>query len=124
MIVVDTSALIRFFTNDDPTKALVVKELLDSPENIFVPDVVFPELEYVLGDAYGAKRQDIEETFQFLISRPNSSVNSQVKMALEIFKQSKLDFADCLIVAQSTGKKLASFDKEMLKFTGVNSYWN
>lgn len=124
MVVVDTSALIRFFTNDDPTKARAVKALFDSSENIFVPDVVFPELEYVLGDAYGAKRQDIEETFQFLISRPNSNVNSQVKMALEIFKQSKLDFADCLIVSQATGKKLASFDKEMLKFTGVNSYWN
>ncbi|MDO8650502.1 MAG: PIN domain-containing protein [Candidatus Berkelbacteria bacterium] len=124
MIVIDTSALIRFFTNDDPTKAQAVKVLLNSPEIIFVPDVVFPELEYVLGDAYEANRQEIEETLCFLINRPNVKTNSTIKIALEIFKQTRLDLADCLIVAQAMGKKLASFDKEMLKSTGISPYWN
>ncbi len=124
MIVIDTSALIRFFTNDDLAKAQKVKQLLDSPEKIFIPDVVFPELEYVLEDAYGVKRHELEETFQFLTSRPNLKVNSQVIIALEIFKQTKLDFADCLIVAQASGKILASFDKEMVKTIGSTPYWS
>ncbi|MDP2670871.1 MAG: type II toxin-antitoxin system VapC family toxin [bacterium] len=124
MIVIDTSALIRFFTNDDPTKAQKVRQLLNSSEKIILQDVVFPELEYVLGDAYGVTRPELEKTFWFLISRPNVKINSSVKVALDIFKQTKLDFADCLIVAQATGKKLASFDKKMLKTVGVSPYWH
>ncbi|MCR4307416.1 MAG: hypothetical protein NUV80_02565 [Candidatus Berkelbacteria bacterium] len=78
----------------------------------------------ITGDAYGVNRQEIEETFRFLINHHNTKTNSTVDIALEVFRETRLDLADCLIVAQATGKKLASFDKEMLKSTRVSPYWN
>ena len=48
MIVLDTSSLIRFFTNDIPSKATLVKRVIENDEKKIVPDVCFPELEYVL----------------------------------------------------------------------------
>jgi len=48
MIVLDTSALIRFFTNDIPHQAEKVKKIIETGKRIKIPDVVFPEIEYVL----------------------------------------------------------------------------
>ena len=70
MTVFDTSSLIRFFTNDIPEKAIVVKKVIDSDEKVLIPDVVFPALEYVLlGEVYKSSRQKVLQAFHFLISR-------------------------------------------------------
>lgn len=123
MICLDTNSLIRFFTNDDPKKALKVKNLLEKEKKIFIPEVVFPELEYVLSGSYKASRKKIIEVFQFLISRPNIKLDPNIKKAVEIFKLTKLDIADCLIAANSLKGKLASFDKKLLSVKGVKKYW-
>lgn len=125
MICLDTNALVRFFTNDDPKKALKVKKLLEKEKEILVPEVVFPELEYVLAGNYQASRKKIVEVFQFLVSQPNIKLNSRIKEAIGLFKQTKLDIADCLIAAYSLKEKnkLASFDKKLLSIKGVRGYW-
>lgn len=63
MIVIDTSAIIRFSTEDDDKKALKVKNLFESDEKIIIPEVVFPELEYVLKRAYKLKKNYILTIF-------------------------------------------------------------
>lgn len=123
MIVLDTSSLLRFFTGDDPVKAEKVKQVLEKEKHIVVPEVVFQELAYVLRGNYKADRKKITEAFQFLLSRPNIKLGLVIKKALEIFEDSSLDIADCLIAAHSLKGKLASFDKELLKTPGVKSYW-
>ncbi|MBI2103428.1 PIN domain-containing protein [Candidatus Woesebacteria bacterium] len=116
MVVLDTSSLIRFFTNDIPEKALRIKEILDKENKIYIPQVVFPELEYVLlGKTYRSDRKKVLLAFQFLISRKNITVEREVSVAVSIYEKSKLDIADCIVVAYHQKGKLISFDEELVK---------
>ena len=122
-VVLDTSALIRFFTNDIPPKALTVKKLVESSEEVIIPDVVLPELEYVLlGKTYNSTRSDVSKAFYFLLSKKNVKVSPVVKKAIVLYTSSKLDIADCIIAISATNKKLLSFDKGLLSTKGVNKY--
>lgn len=120
--VLDTSSLIRFFTRDIEEKAAKVKVLLKSGK-VTIPDVVFPELEYVLTSEYNCTRDTLIRFYQFLTSQDNIHVSSGVKRAVILFTSTDLDMADCIIAAQSLGGTLASFDKELLRVTGVQPYW-
>ncbi|KKQ35526.1 MAG: hypothetical protein US51_C0003G0011 [Microgenomates group bacterium GW2011_GWA2_37_6] len=122
-ITIDTSALIRFFTRDIEEKAQKVKKLLDSDTNIFIPNVVFPELEYVLIKTYGVKREDLDTYFKFLTSKNNLKTTKDIKVAVEIYQKTKLDMADCIIAAESLKGLLASFDKVLLKVENVKPFW-
>lgn len=123
MIYLDTSALVRFFTGDDRGKANEVKKLLRSADKIFVPDVVFPEIEYVLTRLYEADRNEVEEVFRFLISRDNIIVCGEIEKAVYLYVSEDLDMADCIIAAHAFSGKLASFDKKLLGIEGLKSYW-
>ena len=123
MIFLDTNSLIRFFTNDDSRKALKVKKLLEEEIEIFIPEVVFPELEYVLSGAYKTNRKKILKAFKFLISQKNIKLGKVIKKAVEFFESTKLDMADCLIAAHSLKGKLASFDKRLLSINKVKKYF-
>lgn len=123
MIIIDTSALARYFTGDDKKKAKKVAELLDSREDILVPDVVFVELEYVLRKLYHATKAQIDTAYRFLIARPNVRLSDDVRRAIVLFHQKTLSFADCIIVTEAKDGKLASFDRKLLNVGGVERYW-
>lgn len=117
MIVLDTSALLRFFTNDLPTKAQEVKSILEGKEKILVPNVVFPELEYVLlGQTYQANRQKIIEAFNYLRAKKNVKLTPTMQKAIDLYQKSKLDISDCAIAASALTQKahLKSYDQELL----------
>ena len=122
-IVLDTSALVRFFTRDIEEKAQKVKKLLESDTDIFIPNVVFPELEYVLIKVYGLRRKDMDTYFKFLISKNNLKTSKDIKIAFEIYQKTKLDMADCIIAAESLKGLLASFDKDLLRASRAKPYW-
>lgn len=122
-ITIDTNALIRFFTRDIEEKAQKVKKLLDSDVDVFIPNVVFPELEYVLIKVYGLKREDMGTYFKFLTSKDNLKTTKDIKVAVEIYEKTNLDMADCIIAAESLKGSLASFDKDLLKVEGINPFW-
>lgn len=123
MVCLDTSLLIRFFTNDDSVKAQKVKKLLEKESDIRIPEVVFPELEYVLKGIYNTSRKEILSIFRFLISRSNCKLNKAVSLAVKLFEIANLDMADCLIISHSLKGELASFDRQMLAVKGVKKYW-
>ncbi|OIO13072.1 hypothetical protein COV53_05210 [Candidatus Gottesmanbacteria bacterium CG11_big_fil_rev_8_21_14_0_20_37_11] len=123
MICLDTNTLIRFFTNDIPEKSQKVKKLLAFEGKIFIPDVVFPEIEYILIKKYNQSRKEIIQIFKFLSSNKNIILTRQIKSAIEIYNKTKLDMADCCICACSLDGKLASFDEGLLKAPGIKSYW-
>lgn len=123
MVTLDTSALIRFFTNDIPSKALLVKEVLESGMKIIIPDVVFPELEYVLlSKSYNATRKKILKAFEFLANQRKISISENAVKAVNLYKITNLDMADCIIVATSLDNKLLSFDRKLLTTKGVSEY--
>src|SRR3989338_8892433 len=93
----DTNTLIRFFSKDDTHKALQVKKLLESKNDLVISDVVFPELEYVLEAVpYSLSKHEVCALFRFLISRSNITVSSSGKTAVQLFEKSNLDMADCI----------------------------
>ncbi|PIR42741.1 hypothetical protein CO058_01405 [candidate division WWE3 bacterium CG_4_9_14_0_2_um_filter_35_11] len=116
MITIDTSALIRFFTNDIPNDAKIVKNIIDSEEEIIIPDVVFPEIEYVLlGQTYNSTRLMVLKAFQFLSLKKNIKLSAEVLLGIELYANSNLDIADCVIAGTALNIKLISFDKKLLK---------
>ena len=122
-IVVDTSALVRFFTDDIPQKANLVEKLFEDEKDIFIPDVVFPEVEYILIQKYNYPREKLLHIYTFLSSRDNIHVTKEMKNAITIFESSKLDMADCIIAAYSMKGSLASFDSKLLEISGINPFW-
>lgn len=122
MIIIDTSALVRFFTNDDKIKANKVKNLLEK-EEILLPDIVFIELNYVLTKLYKIEKTELVKIYQFLLSQNNIKTSEEIKEALELFKTVSLSVADCLIAVFAKDETLASFDQKLIKMTKVKSYW-
>jgi len=127
VIYLDTSALIRFFTKDDPRKAREVKNIIENEKNLHISDVVFPEIEYVLlSETYNGSRKKVLTSFKFLTSQKNISVTRHAKKAVEIYEKTSLDMADCLIAAESivNSGELASFDKKLLKVAEVVKFFS
>lgn len=122
-IILDTNILVRFFTNDIPDKAKDVKKLFETGENLLIPDVVFPELEYVLCRQYAISRAELLEKFEFLSAQGYITISNEVKTALALYASSHLDMADCIIASHSLKGKLASFDKELLNIDGIKPFW-
>lgn len=122
MIIIDTSALVRFFTNDDKTKANKVKNLLEK-EEILLPDIVFIELNYVLTKLYKIEKTELVQIYQFLLSQNNIKTSEEIKEALELFKTVSLSVADCLIAVCAKTETLASFDQKLIKTVKAKSYW-
>jgi len=122
-IALDTNSFIRFFTNDQSEKAIKVKILLEKEKNIVIPDVVFPELEYVLTGNYDTSRETLITIFHFLSSQTNIKLPAHIKKAIQIYEKTKLDMADCIIAATSLKGELASFDKELLSVEEVKPFW-
>lgn len=127
MIILDTSALIRFFVADDKQKSEQVARLLECGEELFISEAVVTELTFVLAKLYQSSRTDIVKMLRFLISRPNMALPSEVKSAVKIYTENNISMVDCLVVAhaQSSEKnQIASFDKQLLKLSKVKAYWN
>ncbi len=121
-VVLDTNALVRFFTNDIPQKAEKVEKLLEE-KSLFIPDVVFPELEYVLTNGYNSSRTQIITVYRFLLAKKNIRTSPSMQKAVAIFEKSKLDMADCITASYSLKGELASFDKELLDIEGIKPFW-
>jgi len=122
-IIVDTSALVRFFTDGIPQKASLVEKLFKAEKDIFIPDVVFTELEYILIQKYNFPKEKLLNIYIFLSSRDNIHVTKEAKNAIAIFEKTKLDMADCIIAAYSMKGSLASFDRNLLGIENVNPFW-
>lgn len=123
LVVLDTSALIRFFTADDKKKARQVKKLLESTTQLFIPEVVVLELTYVLLSVYLLSREQVIEKLEFLTALPNLTLSPETKRALQLYSSSALSIADCLVIAHAKTATIASFDKKLLKHNQVTPFW-
>ncbi|MEB3172604.1 MAG: type II toxin-antitoxin system VapC family toxin [Cyanobacteriota bacterium] len=116
-IALDTNALVRLLTNDDPQQARRVADLIEASPACFVPITVALELEWVLRGAYKLSRESIVRGFQGLmaINHLHLEQEEQVLQALEAYSNG-LDFADALHLLRSEGcSALASFDRALAR---------
>jgi len=113
MIAVDTNVIIRLLTRDDNEQFKKAKKFLTKNE-IFVPDTVILETEWVLRFAYDFNVLDISSGLRKFLGLPNVHVHNinAVAQALE-WQDKGLDFADAFHLALSqhcTG--FATFDRK------------
>jgi len=127
-VVVDTNLLVRYLTDDDPTKAMAVDALLKKASRgkikILLPSVVAAELVWVLESFYRMSREQISELVDAILHTPGIEVQDEtiVSAATRLYGQTNIDFVDAWIIefAKAMGvRKIHTFDAKHFKNTGM-----
>lgn len=117
MTAIDTNIIVRFLTGDDQKQFTKAKEVF-SQQELFIPDTVLLESEWVLRVAYKFSRLEINNAFTALLGLPNIKTDypPQLIQTLEMHKDG-FDFADALHLAksQSHTSTFLTFDKKFIK---------
>ena len=101
MIAIDTNILIRLLTRDDPKQYSVSRRLFEK-EEIFIPDTVILETEWVLRFAYDYSSTEICASLKKLFGLPNVTLTNDLIVSQAItWYESGLDFADAFHLALS-----------------------
>ena len=122
--LLDTNLIIRFLTADDPKKALKVKRLLSRGGQIFIPDMVFAEIAWVLNTAYGINREEIYNKLKSLLNLNAVRCDKiLILLTLENYHNySFLSFVDAYLAAlvqRKQSKSFYSYDRDFDKVKGV-----
>lgn len=101
MIAVDTNVVIRLLTQDDELQFNKSVEIFRK-HDVFIPDTVILETEWVLRFAYKFKPTDICKGLRNVLGLPNVYVGNASLIAQVIqWHENGLDFADAFHLAQS-----------------------
>lgn len=128
MPALDTNILVRFIVQDDAAQFAAAKRLISrcvaEGSTLFMPVTVTIELEWVLRSSFGLSKTDVLHTLSGLLSSRELSFESEraVEVALQLFRKSSADFADCLhvaLAAQAGEQPLWTFDKGAAKISGA-----
>lgn len=116
MISVDTNILVRLLTGDDEQQYQKSLELFQE-QDLFIPDTVILETEWVLRFAYQFQPVDICQAFRNLFGLANVHLNNPNLMAQVLqWHENGLDFADALHLAKSYNcSTMYTFDDRFLK---------
>jgi len=114
-MLVDTDILIRFFTNDDPVKALRFERFLRSERKMAVTAVTVAEVYWVLSSFYHFSRKKILDCLESLVSKPSILCSKLLLLeTVTILRHHSLSFVDAFIAAYSLSKhhgQVLSYDK-------------
>lgn len=116
MIAVDTNIIVRFLTDDDRQQYNKSLKLFQE-QDIFIPDTVVLETEWVLRFAYNFNPDEICKAFKNLFGLPNVRLANESLMAQVLqWHENGLDFADALHLAQSQDcSAIYTFDEKFVK---------
>ena len=116
MIAIDTNILVRLLVADHPAQYKASHTLFSS-EDIFIPDTVILETEWVLRAAYALSPLEVCTAFGKTFGLPNVTITHPALMLQVItWHESGLDFADAMHLAHSQDKKcLKTFDNQFIK---------
>jgi predicted nucleic-acid-binding protein len=113
---VDTNVLVRLLTGDNATQ-FKASQALFSSEDIFIPDTVILETEWVLRAAYDLKPVSICDAFRQVFGLPNVTLsNGQIVAQAINWHEAGLDFADAFHLALSQNhESFKTFDTDFIK---------
>ncbi|MBA3013954.1 MAG: type II toxin-antitoxin system VapC family toxin [Proteobacteria bacterium] len=116
MTAVDTNILVRLLTGDDPAQCQKARQIFERHE-VFIPDTVILETEWVLRFAYQFTPATINSAFTKLLGLPNVSISRPDLMAKALeWHQKGLDFADALhLAASQEHSSFLTFDTKLVK---------
>ncbi|MCP2727096.1 type II toxin-antitoxin system VapC family toxin [Limnofasciculus baicalensis] len=116
MISVDTNIVVRLLTQDDEQQYHKSLNLFQE-EEVFIPDTVILETEWVLRFAYQFNPVEICRAFRNLFGLPNVHLKNPNLMAQVLqWHENGLDFADALHLAESQNcATIYTFDNKFVK---------
>lgn len=116
MIAVDTNVVVRLLTQDDELQFNKSVEIFREQE-VFIPDTVILETEWVLRFAYKFKPADICKGLRNLLGLPNAHLADASLIAQVLqWHENGLDFADAFHLAQSQHyEEFYTFDEKFWK---------
>jgi predicted nucleic-acid-binding protein len=128
MPALDTNVLVRYIVADDLAQLDAARRLIHrcvgEGLTLFVPVTVVLELEWVLRSNFGFVKDEVLGALSRLFSAAELTFESEraLEVALQLFRESAVDFADCLHIAlaASAGEPpLWTFDKGAARVTGA-----
>ena len=128
MPALDTNVLVRYIVQDDAAQLAASKRLISrcvaEGSTLFVPVTVVLALEWVLRSGFAFGKDDVLMALSSLLSATELSFESEraLEVALQLFRKSSADFADCLhvsLAAQAGEQPLWTFDKGAAKVSGA-----
>jgi len=127
MPALDTNVLVRYLVADDKKQFEIAKHLIESvigQESLFVPIFVSIELEWVLRSRYEFSKELILSTFSRLLESREIQFQdeSSVEVALSLYTDHNVDFADCFHIAiaySNNAAPLMTFDRKASRVTGA-----
>lgn len=130
MLGLDTNILVRYLTRDDQPQYEKARRLIDREvtkgDPVLVNLLVLLETEWVLRSRYEMAKADIVTAFSALLNATDLIFEDEpsVETAVYSWKDSTVDFADCLIEAHNRAigcRATATFDTRALKLAGFIS---
>ena len=124
IVAIDTNVLLDFKLKRHPRFNEVKKLFADCANGkiqIFIPQVVFPEVEWVLRSFYKEQKENVVDFFQELLALDGIILENKPDMqqAVNIFKMVNIKFTDSVIAAQLQRIKpdeFLTFDDNLQKF--------
>lgn len=122
MVYADANIIVRYIINDDESMAAKADEAINSG-GVFVLPEVFAEVTYVLTKVYQIDRISVADSMLELLDYVSTSVPIIMENALEYYRETKLDFVDCILAAYRIigSKEILSFDKKLNNFISRKS---
>lgn len=123
--LLDANILIRLLTGEPENQYEVVRSFLVQAESdlhpLYINSLVVAEVVFVLtGKVYSLDRTLVAQELTRFFENPKITVvdEEDVKMALNYFSKSTLDFVDCYLLANAECKNLSlvTFDKGIHRF--------
>jgi predicted nucleic-acid-binding protein len=130
MLGVDTNVIVRYLTRDDQPQYEKARRLIDREvakgEPVLLSLLVLLETEWVLRNRYEMAKPDIVAAFSALLDTADLTFEDEpsVETAIYSWKDSAVEFADCLIEARNRKlgcRATATFDRKALKLAGFVS---
>jgi predicted nucleic-acid-binding protein len=128
MPALDTNVLVRYVVHDDSGQLAAAKRLIGrcvaEGQSLFIPVTVTLELEWVLRASFGYEKDDVLRALSNLFSAAELTFESEraLEVALQLYREGPVDFADCLHIALATEageQPLWTFDKGAAKVIGA-----
>ena len=126
MIGLDTNILVRYLTQDDQEQAKKAVKLIESnlsqKQSMFINNIVFCELIWVLERGYKYSKQQIASAIRILLSAQEFAFEQldSLWIALDKYEKDKIDFSDALIGELNKSYKCThtySFDTKASKIS-------
>ncbi len=116
MVAVDTNVVVRLLTGDEQRQYTKAVALFENHE-VFLPDSVVLETEWVLRYAYEFSGAEICTAFRKLFGLTNVHLSDPARMARAIaWHEQGLDFADALHLAQAEPcERFFTFDAKFIR---------